>query len=181
MNKLPPKEYLQACFDYGDGVLVWKRRPVEHFRNARTCSMWNAKNAGKAAGRVMQGRKVYVQIGLDGVRYLAHRLIAVMFGIATDGEIDHVDGNGLNNRLENLRPATHTENMRNNRGWAKKGGIAGVRFAKGRKKWQAYIRCAGRHLHLGFFDTEQEAINARVEAEVVHYGGFAPKRERVAA
>lgn len=171
--RLPNKDYLRACFIYKDGVLFWRQRPIEHFRNARTWAVWKAKNAGKPAGRIMSGFS-YIQIGLDGRRYLAHRLIAAMFDITTSGEIDHRDGNGLNNQLSNLRAATRAENTRNNRGWSRKGGIAGVTFAKDKRKWQGYIRVNGRLKHLGFFETEQAAINARVEAEVVHYGGFAP-------
>lgn len=95
-----------------------------------------------------------------------------MFGVDTSKVIDHRDGDGLNNRVENLRPATHQENARNNSGWKKKESRVGT-HQKPNGRWVAYIRRGGRHAHLGTFLTEAEAVSARVLAEGQVYGQFA--------
>ena len=181
---LPNNDYLLSCFKYDSGALYWLERPKEHFRTKRAHGMWNAKNAGKRAGRQMIGKATYRQIGLDGVRYLEHRLIAALFGISVSNLIDHRDGNGLNNHPGNLRAATHSQNMKNNSGWSKKSEPCGVHL-KANGRWVAYIRADGKHKHLGTFTTQAEALSVRRSAEQRHYGEFASARgvelERVAA
>lgn len=113
----------------------------------------------------------YRQIGLNGIRYLEHRLIAAMLGIDTSNLIDHKDGSG-SNLSTNLRPATHSQNMRNNAGWSKKKERIGVQ-KRPNGKWTASIRTECRKRHIGTFDTEAEAIAARLGAERVYYGEFA--------
>jgi hypothetical protein len=109
---IPNADYLAECFVYVAGNLIWKHRPISHFSNARTAAMWNAKNAEKRAGRLMLVGG-YTQIGLDGRRFLAHRLIASMHGIDTSGVVDHINGNPGDNRICNLRDIPHSENVKN--------------------------------------------------------------------
>lgn len=172
MKPIPERPYLEECFIYQDGELYWKVRPPHHFSSKRTTNMWNAKFAGSRAGRQMSGRE-YRQVGLDGARYLEHRLVAALHGMRTDLYVDHIDRNGMNNRIENLRPATQTENMRNNGGWKKKPLRHGI-HKKANGRYTAHIRTADGHKHLGTFATEAEAIHARTEAEADIYGEFAP-------
>jgi len=176
---LPSNDYLLSCFKYESGALYWKERPQEHFRTHRAYAMWNAKNAGKRAGRQMIG-KAYRQICVDGVRYLEHRLIAALFGMSTKQCIDHRDGNGLNNHPGNLRPASQSQNMKNNRGWGKKDSPCGIHL-KPNGRWIAYIRADGKHKHLGTFVTQAEALSVRRSAEKKHYGEFAAEHIEVTA
>lgn len=169
-NKLPERDYLLSVFVYWNGRLFWRPRPPEHFKSLRACSMWNSKFASTRAGREMPAR-TYRQVMVDGVRYLEHRVIAQMHGLDTSREIDHIDGDGLNNLVENLRPASHAENTRNNPGWAKKPSRVGV-HKKANGRWVAYIRKNGKHSHLGTFGTEAEAVAAREVAEREWYGVF---------
>jgi hypothetical protein len=169
---LPPAEYLAECFRYEDGVLFWRRRPDTHFKCQRSANIWNSKFPEKRAGRQMPNG-AYRQVAVDGIRYLEHRVVAAMHNMPLDQFIDHRDRCGDHNRIENLRPATPSQNMRNNSGWSKKSSRVGV-HQKQNGRWTAYIRTSAGHLHLGTFLTEERAIEVRREAEATHYGEFAP-------
>jgi hypothetical protein len=176
MIPIPGADYLKSVFEYVDGALFWKQRPADHFGSAKAWAMWNARFANKRAGREMVragGDTGYRQVMIDGCRLLEHRVIAAMFGLNTADEIDHIDGDPSNNRIENLRPAKRHENCRNNAGWGKKFLRVGV-HAKKNGRFTAYIRSNdGKQTHLGTFVSEQEAVAARKAAETLIYGGFA--------
>lgn len=174
MKPMPSQAYLAECFEYySDGALVWLNRPAEHFRNSRACNIWNAKFANVRAGRL--GLHGYRQVGLDGLRYLEHRLIAAFFGLDCSGEIDHIDGNSNNNRIENLRAANRFQNNRNHRtSKANTSGHMGV-YALRSGRWKAGIRRDGRQVWLGAFDNFESAVSARLDAEREVYGAFSPR------
>jgi hypothetical protein len=89
-------------------------------------------------------------------------------------QVDHKNGNGLDNRRGNLRFATHAENMRNRVGnktsFSK---YKGVDWKKSNQKWRARIRVNNKELHLGCFFDEIEAAKAYDAAATKHYGEFA--------
>jgi HNH endonuclease len=174
MLTIPERDYLLKVFCYKDGKLIGKVRPFLHFSNSRQMKIWNSKFAGKRVGRVMSTSH-YRQVMLNGIRYLEHRIVAKMFKLSVDGyEVDHIDGDSLNNRIENLRIASRQQNMQNNSGWRKKSLRLGV-SKKVDGKFVAYIRKDGRHLHLGTFPNEVLAAKAREQAERSIYGGRARK------
>ena len=82
----------------------------------------------------------------------------IMNGI-TDNSIDHIDGNKLNNNIDNLRVVTNQENQFNNTK------AKGYYFHKGNNKWMAYINRDGKKIHLGYYDTEEEARQAYLTAK----------------
>lgn len=87
--------------------------------------------------------------------------------------VDHRNGDGLDNRRANLRPATHAENMAN-RGAPQNNtsGFKGVTaYRTGR--WRASITVAGRHQHLGYFDTPELAAAAYDSAALAAFGEYA--------
>jgi hypothetical protein len=129
-----------------------------------------------AGGTDSQG---YRQVVLNGKKYKSHRVIWAMVNDADPGDlqIDHIDGNPLNNSLGNLRLATHAQNQCNQTKKASNNtsGIPGVSWHSGGQKWSAHIGTQGKRVHLGCFACKEEASMARREAELKYFGEFAPR------
>ncbi len=126
---------------------------------------------GAVAGTDSEG---YRRIMINGRAYRAHQLAwSYMTGKWCTVVIDHRDGNPSNNRSENLRPATVSQNNANRRpNHNNKSGFKGV--AQHRIGcWCARIKKNGRGYHLGSFATPQEAHAAYVEAARKLFGEFA--------
>lgn len=126
--------------------------------------------AGDTAGRAIQNG--YVQIGINGKYFLAHRLAYLyMTGDFPEKLVDHINGNTQDNSWQNLRLASASENSRNaKRSSRNTSGFTGVAWNNVAKKWVASIRLAGKSTHLGCFDTAQAAAEARKAAEKT--GGY---------
>jgi len=87
--------------------------------------------------------------------------------------VDHADGDGLNNCRNNLRLATHTQNMANKRRPKNnKSGYKGVFWLKSHNKWRAEIARKGKKIFLGYFDTPEEGYEAYIKAAIEHDGEF---------
>ena len=95
MNE-PTIERLNELFYYKDGHLIWKDS--------------NTKMKGKKAGCVKA--KGYVYIGVDNMQFRAHRLIYLMHHGHVPNIVDHIDGDRLNNRIDNLQEISNSENLR---------------------------------------------------------------------
>ena len=166
------QEYLKSILSYDPetGFFTWKER-----QDVKMPPQWNGKFAGKKAGnRCKQKRTSYSYIKVKGKLYLAHRLAwFYMTGSFPEPglDIDHIDGNGLNNRFDNLRLATRSQNLANSR-LSKRNllGIKGVRRVGNRFRAQIAVR--GKYKHLGYFDTPQEASAAYQKAAIKHHGDF---------
>ena len=128
---------------------------------------------GDPAGYV-QNPSGYTYIEINGTAYHAARLAWLLAtGSWPSLFIDHKDGDRANNRLDNLREATATENARNVRlGARTSSGLKGASWYGPNGKWAAKIRVNGRLLHLGYFATPQEAHEAYVKAALHHFGDF---------
>jgi hypothetical protein len=98
-------------------------------------------------------------------------------GPIPDGmEIDHKDRNPSNNKLSNLRLATREQNARNNSGHRNsRSKHSGVCFHQRLNRWQAYIRVKRKLVHLGYFETEDQAAARRLQVEKSTFGEFAPQ------
>ena len=92
-----------------------------------------------------------------------------------DRDVDHINGNGLDNRRSNLRECSHFENMKNKRpnGNRVSSPLKGAYRKHGRKNWYSEIRSDGARHYLGSFKTEIEAHNAYVNASKLLHGEFA--------
>jgi hypothetical protein len=131
---------------------------------------------GKAAGWVNRsGKTVRRKVRVDGTDYMAHRVIwLIVTGEWPEYEIDHIDGDGLNNRWENFRAATASENLRNRGPQINNTtGYKGTCFDKKRGKFVAGIKIHGVRKNLGSFDTVEEAYAAYCEAAAPMHGTFA--------
>jgi hypothetical protein len=115
------------------------------------------------------GHTFYAQASVTGI--LFHRIIC-----SSDEQVDHKDGNGLNNRRKNLRPATHTENVRNI-GKPKHGTTSrykGVSWDRDKNQmWRAQIRVNRKTIYLGRHTNEIDAARAYDAAALEHHGEFA--------
>ncbi len=151
-------EMLRDIFDYDPNTGVLRRR----------------KNGKVVAGSVVNlwGHLVVRVLGRN---MLIHRVaFAIVNGRFPSNAIDHINGNAADNRIANLREASASENGRNRLAQSNsKTGILGVSWNRAIKKYQAQIKAPGKHIHLGFFSTPQEAAAARKTAEAIHHGEFA--------
>lgn len=126
------------------------------------------RKMGLRAGCV---KRKYRYITIDGVNYLEHRLIWIMVhgSIPLGKEIDHIDRDRYNNRLENLRLVTRRENVLNS-------GVAssdcskypGVTRSNTPGKWVAGLHINSNRVNLGTYTTEEEAYNTYCQA-VIEY------------
>jgi hypothetical protein len=107
----------------------------------------------------------YLQVRLYNKWIRIHRLVYAYFNgdIDENGIIDHIDGDILNNCIDNLRLSTLRKNQQN-RIEHRKGRLVGCCLPKGRNKWTAKIKINGKKQHLGNFNTEQEAHEAYLKA-----------------
>lgn len=149
--------YLRSLIDYDDttGSMFWKARSLEHFASGTVgqVSSWNRRYAGKPVGRVSAG---YVQTMVLGQRVMVHRLAWMVYynrPIPKGAQIDHINGNKTDNRIMNLRLCSGSQNQSNIE--RRRAGIRGAHYHKGSGKWQASIK-----IHLGSYDTQQEAASA---------------------
>lgn len=159
-------DYVRSILDYAaeTGDLIWKWRPDKS-------PNINARWVGKKAGQLTpQGR---LAIRIDGVLYLAHRLIWLhVTGDWPAYQLDHKDLNPLNNRFDNLREADDSSNMCNRKA-RNATGVKGVYFVKAKGKWGSQITKSGKHYWLGLHDTREGAVSAREKAALELHGEFA--------
>jgi len=128
---------------------------------------WNIKPAtqieiGDLAGYMSQASQGYYLwlIGYKRKLYIAARIIWEMhYGAIPEGiEIDHINGDSLNNKIENLRLANKIQQQYNRKiSFNNKSGYKGVCWSKSNKKWQAQININDKRKSLGFFDSIEEA------------------------
>lgn len=173
IKPLPSQKYLKECFSYdpNTGLLIWKVRPLEHFKNKRIFNVWNAKYSNKVAGYIENSG--HLAVCISNHEYRIHRLIwKIQSGLDPVALIDHIDRNKLNNKWENLREATKSQNNKN-ASFKNSSGFIGVYFDNRSKKYQAAIRINGKNKSLGYFNTAEEAFKVRSIAEKATHGEFA--------
>lgn len=154
------KDYLQEIFEYKDGNLYWK------LPNKRTLIQ------GKKAGSIRKDG--YVCIGVNKKIYKAHRLIFMMFNGYMPLEVDHINGDKNDNRIENLREVNHSQNSMNrklridNTSESK-----GVNWSKTNKSWVVRVAINGIRKFIGYFKDFELADLVSKEARELHHGKYA--------
>ncbi len=135
-------------YDPESGRLYWK------------INMNSRVRIGSIAGTIRKsGRTAYCYVRVNGRIHMAHRIAwHIHNGCFPNGEIDHIDGDGLNNRIDNLRDVTKSVNNRNQRMRIDNtSGFNGVCWHKRDEKWYAKINTNGKRKHIGGFNDLEEA------------------------
>jgi hypothetical protein len=176
LTELPTQEYLHECFDYdgASGIVRWKIRPAHHFKSKSSCMMVNTRNGGDVVGYKIKSGHLVVR--LSGKNALLHRVVwKIWYGNDPDNLIDHADGNQANNKIENLRISTHSQNCHNQKlGKNNTSGFTGVWFNKQINKYAAEIMFHRKKISIGYFKTAEEASEARVKKSIELFGEFSP-------
>lgn len=143
---------------------------------------WRKARAGIAVGSVagFVKRNGYIYIGIDKKYHRAHRLAWLyVHGNFPEADIDHINRVRNDNRITNLRAATRSENLQNRPKQSNNtSGVPGVCWHKRRQKWCAYIKHLGREVHIGYYNTLEEAATARASAKA-EYHKFHPEDDNV--
>lgn len=116
----------------------------------------------------------YRQASVDGRIYMVHRLIWLWHGNDAAEELDHINGNRADNRIENLRAATHAQN-----GWNKRlqsnntTGVKGVTWKREKQMFCVRVAANGQRHHIGYFKSLEAAALAAETARLHLHGAFA--------
>ena len=116
----------------------------------------------KVVGNNANHGQGYCRIGFNGRLYLYHVILWTLYyreNIPKGLEIDHVNGDRLDNRIENLRLATQRENCQNLQ-CHRDGKLVGALYCKRKNKYRALIRVRGKQIQLGLFKTAKESHEA---------------------
>ena len=153
------RELVHSLFKYEDGKLFWKVKVSDK------------TNIGQRAGNC-SGK--YETIRYKYKTYQSHRLIFLYFNGFLPRTVDHINMCFRDNRIENLREATYSENLRNTRK-LKSGhsSYKGVTLDKRRNKWVSRIKLDDKRLYLGEFNSEIEAAKKYDEFALKYFGKFA--------
>lgn len=166
-----------VTYDATTGEMHWKKRPLSYFTTRRAWSIWNAQYPGKLMGCNYQRYRV---ANICGKTMRIHRLAWLYVYGSLPHMIDHINGDGTDNRIENLREVTHSVNAQNaKRPNDNTSGSIGVSWDKRRSKWRAYITINQKRIELGNYPHKHDAITARLEAATRY--GFHPNHGRISA
>lgn len=147
------KEYF-LCLD---GQIFWKKSTSRKIK------------IGSRAGFVDKG---YRRVKLNGKLYQEHSVVYTLSHGYYPNLIDHINGNKSDNRIENLRPCTSSENNRN-RGLHSNNTSGTTGVYKTKNKWYVQIYVNNRNKHLGIFDNKKLAELVSEEARDLYYGKYA--------
>ena len=175
MPGLLARLHAALLYDHTTGVVVWKKHRWKNRIGTEVGCVQLREDGRSQAGKPKGLRFVF-----EGREYALHRIIWLMMtGCWPDGWIDHIDGDPLNNRLENLREVTPQESSRNlSIPRHNTSGCVGVQYTSNRhakKKWRAQVTVDNRQIQRQF-STREEAVAQRRAWEKEY--GFHPNHGR---
>lgn len=168
-----PVSDLRHLLDYcpATGLFTWRERPAASFSGGGRggqrglAARWNGKHAGKPAFTAnCQGYRIG---RVQGASVRAHRAAWAMYhGEWPDGQVDHINGERSDNRIDNLRVVVAEENARNAKLRTDNlTGVCGV-YKNPHGSWVAQIGSGSSRKYLGSFSSINEAASARGKATV---------------
>lgn len=139
--------------------------------------VWKETRRGIRGGRIAGFKRHdgYISVRIDSSKYYAHRLVWIhVTGTMPAGEIDHIDCNPSDNRIENLRLATPSQNQANHMLSSRNtSGIKGVTWDASNSKWKAQIGWKRKNIYLGLFESKDEAAAAVSKKRSELHGQYA--------
>lgn len=175
---LPDIDYLidSLCINMSNGELVWKKRPINQFNSSAAQRSFNSNFAGKIAGS--KHRTGYMTVSISGVRYAAHRIVfAIVNGFDPgDLDIDHINGNRLDNAPSNLRACSRSENISNQKK-SHADSYLGIRGVCKRTNGKSYRACVTKNYkrHEKIFKDINSAITWVNEKRLELFGDLKTK------
>ena len=172
---LPDLNYLKECFELDStspSYLKWNQnRPRDHFKNLQAFESWKTTSAGRwIINETSDGKYYYLNVGGAKIArqpLKVHRIVYALYYNTIDFQnllIDHVNGNGKDNRPENLRLATYTQNLFNRpKQTNNKIGHKNIRYHDSCKKFTVQVGYKNKTIYFGSFSTLEEAIQVRDE------------------
>lgn len=153
---------IKNLFDYFDGNLIWKTSSARRVK------------VGDIAGGTNGKKQPYKRIRVNGKRYLAHRLIFLWHHGYMPEIIDHINGNVEDNRIENLRSATKSQNGINSKKPSNNtSGNKNVYWYSAGKKWEVRLTSQKKVFYFGRFEDYELAELVALEARDKYHGKFA--------
>lgn len=155
------QELVKYLFDYRDGTLYWKR----------STNPMRVPNGSLAGNPNKDG---YFETQINKKKYGNHRIIFLMFNGYLPEQVDHIDNNIKNNRIENLRAASYSQNQANAK--LRKDNTTGfknVKLSKKCNKFEVTVQKENKKYFFGYYDTLEEAVSVAKHKRIELYGEFA--------
>lgn len=170
-KKWPDMDYVKRRLDCDveSGKIKHKPRTPSDFAHTTKpealAKSFNTRFAGKKWGQISGNGHHLGEI--EGYSILAHHVVWMFaHGRWPEMDLNHINGNPADNRIDNLRIATKEDVARNlSMNVKNTSGVNGVHFNKARGKWEASIKENNKKIFLGRFENMRDAIVARAEAE----------------
>ena len=172
VSEMLTQEHIKELFEYDAGKLIWKKRPDTHFATKRACKTWNSRFAGTTAGRHRPDGYCVTRVGQR--IYKNHRIVFMLYHGYFPKQIDHINGDRADNRIENLRAADNATNQRNKGVRCdSKSGVKNVRWHGRTSKWQVRMSADGVKYSCGYYDTIEEASRAADQFRIKYHKEYA--------
>jgi hypothetical protein len=178
---LPSLKYLNECFepDFENGILIWRERPLHHFKSQHGCNRWNTMFSKKNAGCIGK-YDGYIRVYIDNKVFSFHRILYYMYHkeLPNDLVIDHINHDGADNRIENLRSATQFQNCRNKKSAMSNNKSSGIKnitqryTRRGALRYDVSVSVLGDN-YRGSFNTLEDALIFRNQMLLKHHKEYA--------